>query len=258
MYFEKEDFELYYEKYGNGEKDIVILPGWGETRNTFFKLINYFKNKYTVYIIDYPGFGNTPFPNRDLDIYQYSNLIKEFLEELNIEDPIIICHSFGGRIATVLTGVYQVKVSKMVFMDVAGIKPKKKFKTLVREKIYKLKKFCIQKFYKKNKEGKLERLRKKYGSSDYNTLPVNMLTTFRNIINEDLGEYYRDISSEVLLIWGAKDIDTPLKDGYFMNKRINNSALIVFPEGSHFTYLEYSDGVHLIIESFIDEKDVVL
>lgn len=257
MYFEKEDFELYYEKYGDGEKNIVILPGWGETRNTFFKLIQYFKNKYTIYIIDYPGFGNTPFPNRDLDIYEYSNLIKDFLEELNIDHPIIVCHSFGGRIATVLTGVYRVKVSKMIFMDVAGIKPKKKLRTIIREKIYKLKKFYIQKFFKKNKEGRLEKLRKKYGSADYHALPVNMLTTFRNIVNEDLRDYFKNISSEVLLIWGAKDIDTPLKDGYFINKKIKDSALIIFPEGSHFTYLEYSDAVHLIIESFLEEKNVI-
>lgn len=258
MYFEKDDFELYYEKYGTGEKNIVILPGWGETRNTFFKFINYFKNNYTIYIIDYPGFGNSPFPNLDLDIYQYSSLIKDFLEELNIDRPILICHSFGGRIATILTGFYQVKIEKMVYMDTAGIKPRKKLKTLIKEKIYKLKKTCIQKFCKKSKEKKLERLRRKYGSVDYNTLPVNMLATFRNIVNEDLRRYFEKISSEVLLIWGAKDLDTPLKDGYFMNKKIENSALIIFPEGSHFTYLEYSDAVHLIIESFIDEKDVVL
>lgn len=258
MYFEKEEFELYYEKYGKGEKNIVILPGWGETRNTFFKLIHYFKNNYTIYIIDYPGFGNSPFPNFDLDIYQYSSLIKDFLEGLHITDPILICHSFGGRIATILTAVYQVKISKMVYMDTAGIKPRKKLKTIIKEKIYKLKKVCIQKFCKKNEEKKLDQLRKKYGSVDYNTLPVNMLSTFRNIVNEDLKEYFEKISSEVLLIWGAKDIDTPLKDGYFIHKKIKDSALIVFPEGSHFTYLEYSDAVHLIIESFINEKDVVL
>lgn len=257
MYFEKEHFELYYEKYGNGQKNIVILPGWGETKNTFYRLINYFKNDYTIYIIDYPGFGNSPFPNIDLDIYQYSNLINNFLKELKIETPILICHSFGGRIATILTSVHHLKIDKMIWIDVAGIKPKKKLKTIIREKIYKFKKFMINKFCKKNKKGKLDNLRKKYGSADYNALPNNMLATFRNIVNEDLKKYYDKINSEVLLIWGAKDKDTPLKDGQYMNKVIKNSALIIFPEGSHFTYLEYSDAVNLIIESFITEKDVI-
>lgn len=258
MYFEYGDFELYYEKFGNGDENIVILPGWGETRNTFFRLINYFKNNYTIYIVDYPGFGNSPFPNVDLDLYQYSNLIKEFLDEVGINNPILICHSFGGRIATILTSIYKVNVSKMIFMDTAGIKPRKSFKTIIREKIYKFRKMIIKKFCKKNTEAILDKLRKKYGSVDYNNLPINMLTTFRNIVNEDLKKYYKMIDKEVLLIWGAKDVDTPLMDGKYMNKMIKNSALIVFPDGTHFTYLEYSEAVNLIIESFIKEKDVIL
>ena len=98
MYFESDDFELYYEKIGEGSKTILILPGWGETRNTFFKLINYFKEKYTIYIVDYPGFGNSSFPNRDLDIYGYSLIIKDFMIKENIINPIIIAHSFEGEL----------------------------------------------------------------------------------------------------------------------------------------------------------------
>lgn len=258
MYFETNDFELYYEKFGDGQKNIVILPGWGETRNTFFRLINYFKDRYTIYIIDYPGFGNSPFPNIDLDIYQYSSLIKDFLDELNINKPIFICHSFGGRIATVLTSIYKVKPEKMIFMDTAGIKPKKTLKIFFKEKIYKFRKLLIKKLCRKNKDAKLDKLRKRYGSVDYNNLPINMLTTFKNIVNEDLRDYYKNINCEVLLIWGAMDIDTPLKDGKYMNKMIKDSALIVFPDGTHFTYLEYSEAVNLIIDSFITEKDVIL
>ncbi len=136
-------------------------------------------------------------------------------------------------------------------MDIAGIKPKKKFRQWIREKIYKLKKKFISYFCKNSKERRLNRLRKKYGSTDYNTLPQNMLTTFRNVVNEDLKCYFKDIKSEVLLIWGARDIDTPLKDAYYINKQIKNSHLIVFKDGDHFTYLQYNDAILLIIEEFI-------
>lgn len=256
MYFEYNDFELYYEKYGEGSKAMVILPGWGETRNTFFQMISYFKNDYTIYIMDYPGFGNSSFPGRDLDIYEYSLLIKAFLETLDIKNPILIAHSFGGRIATILTGVYHIKIEKMIFIDVAGIRPKKSLLVKLKEKIYKFRKFLIQRFCKKNREKKLKWLRKKYGSSDYNSLPSNMLSTFRNIIQEDLKDYYEEIQSEVLLIWGARDEDTPLKDAKYMQKKIRNSALIVFPDAGHFCYLDYSHAVHLIMKSFMEEKDI--
>ncbi|MCI8548150.1 MAG: alpha/beta hydrolase [Bacilli bacterium] len=251
MYYEFLDYELFYEKCGCGKKNILILPGWGETRVTFFRIINYFKENYTVYILDYPGFGNSPFPNKDMTIYDYAILIKNFLIDLKIDNPIIIAHSFGGRIATILSTILDIKVEKMLFMDIAGIKPKKKFRQWIREKIYKLKKKFISYFCKNSKERRLNRLRKKYGSTDYNTLPQNMLTTFRNVVNEDLKCYFKDIKSEVLLIWGARDIDTPLKDAYYINKQIKNSHLIVFKDGDHFTYLQYNDAILLIIEEFI-------
>ena len=69
MYYKKTDYSLYYEKYGQNEKNIIILPGWGETRKTFDSIIKNLKDKYTVYIIDYPGFGNSNFPKHDLTIF---------------------------------------------------------------------------------------------------------------------------------------------------------------------------------------------
>lgn len=252
MYYKFLDFELFYEKIGEGKNNILILPGWGDTRKTFTKIINHFKDSCTIYIIDYPGFGNSPFPNKDLTIYDYSLLIKNFIIDLEIDNPFIIAHSFGGRIATILTGVLNLKINKMLFMDIAGIRPRKSLKCKLKEKIYKLKKKFINLFFKVRKKEMLEKLRKKYGSTDYNSLSTNMLTTFKNVINEDLKEYYKNINSEVLIIWGAKDIDTPLKDAYFINKHIKKSHLIIFPLGDHFTYLEYSDAINLIIENFIN------
>ena len=69
MYFKTNDISLYYEKYGTSQDTILILPGWGNNRTTFFNIINYFKDSYSIYIIDYPGFGNSPIPQKDLTIY---------------------------------------------------------------------------------------------------------------------------------------------------------------------------------------------
>ena len=76
MYYEKNGFKIYYEKIGaNSNKQILILPGWGNNRKTFNNLINKLKDKSQIFIIDYPGFGNSLFPNKNLTIYDYSNII---------------------------------------------------------------------------------------------------------------------------------------------------------------------------------------
>ena len=40
MYYNEEDISLYYEKYGSGEKTILILPGWGDNRKTFYNIMH--------------------------------------------------------------------------------------------------------------------------------------------------------------------------------------------------------------------------
>ena len=85
MYFKYDDINLYYEKFGCGDEELVILPGWGNTKESWNYIINLLSDYYTIYIVDFPGFGNTIFPDYDLDIYFYTDMIKSWLEELNLK-----------------------------------------------------------------------------------------------------------------------------------------------------------------------------
>lgn len=255
MFFNTQDISLYYEKHGIGNKTILILPGWGNTRETFHYIINYFKENYTIYIIDYPGFGNSPIPKNTLTIYDYTNLIKDFMTELNIINPIIIAHSFGGRIASLLTGYYKEKIDQLILIDVAGIKPRKTLFQKLKQTTYKILKRMI-KCFKKLKQKELEqKLLKLFASTDYQNLPPSMRQTFKNIVNEDLKYYFSYIESETLILWGKKDTSTPLKDAYKINNSIKDSALIIFPEGNHFSYLQYPLLTCKIISEFIKNKN---
>ncbi len=251
MHFMINDFDLYYEKYGNGKTNIVILPGWGETRNTFNQLINALKDKFTIYIIDYPGFGNSKFPNRDLSIYDYATLVKDFLTINSIDNPILIGHSFGGRIIIILAGLYKINIKKIILIDPAGIKHKKSIKATIKQKIYKLLKKVGNILPKKLKRKYLNILINLFGSTDFKNLDPNIRKTFIKIVNEDLRKYLKDINQSTLLIWGENDIDTPLSDGFIMKKEIEDSGLIVIPNANHFSYLEYPFYVIKIILEFL-------
>ena len=248
MYYIKNNINLFYEIYGKeNKKEILILPGWGDTRKTFTKLIDTLKKEYKIYIFDYPGFGKSPFPNKDLDIYDYSNLICSFITDNNIKNPNIIAHSFGGRISIILTGLYKVKIDKLVLIDIAGIR-RKNIKRTLKTIIYKLRKKLV--VLKKNKLKYLNNLRKQYSSTDYNNLNKNMYITFKNIINIDLRKYIKNIKNKTLIIWGKQDMDTPVKDGCYLNRKIKNSKIIIYNKASHFVYLEEKD-VENKIQNFL-------
>lgn len=247
MYFTDNDITIYYEKYGNNDESIIILPGWGDNRITYTYMINFLKEYYSTYILDYPGFGKSPFPNKDITIYDYSNLIYEWIKSLNIKNPTLISHSFGGRIVTTLLGYYNYEFKNIIYMNSAGIKHKKNIIQKLKTLSYKLLIKTTNLLPKKLKEKVKNYLFKKYASSDYKNLNTNMRKTFKNIVNEDLSPYLKNIKARTLIIWGNKDKETPIKDAYIMKKKIENSELIVIDKSEHFTYLDEPYLINKII-----------
>lgn len=62
------------------------------------------------------------------------------------------------------------------------------------------------------------------------------------------------VTCPVLIIAGSKDSVTPIKIQEEMNRRIQNSQLLVVPYGSHCTQLDMPEFVNLRIEKFLKEN----
>ena len=253
MYYKYNNTTIYYEKYGKEKKDLIILPGWGDTRKTFTNIIKNI-NEYNVYIIDYPGFGNSPPLKKEYTIYDYAELIFNFIKDKNINNPIIIAHSFGGRITSLLTTKYKLKVKKLILIDVAGIK-RINLKVFIKQKIYKILKKLILILPIKIRNNLQNKLFNKFSSNDYKNLNNIMKKTFQNIVNENLKNDYKKINVETLIIWGEKDQDTPLKDGKLLTKLIKDSAIIIYKNAKHYSYLEYPLLTNKIINIYIKKEN---
>lgn len=252
MYYKYNGINLYYEKYGNEKEVIIILPGWGDTRKTFYYIIGILKNFYTIYVPDYPGFGNTKFPSYSLTIYDYTILINEWIKHLNIENPTIIGHSFGGRISIILNGYYDFPYKNIFLISSAGIKPKKTIKSRIRSISYKFLKKLADIFLRKNKESFKKKLFEHYASEDYKALPDKMKKTFQNVVNEDLTCYLSKMKGNIHLIWGSDDKSTPLSDGLKMHKLIPNSDIYIIKDAGHYVYLDNPIEVIKKIDELIE------
>lgn len=249
MYFMFKKNKIYYEKIGNGNNTLLILPGWGDVYNTYTFLFNYLSD-FTIYYVHYPGFGKSKELVCEFNIYDYSDMISKLLNKEKMNNPIILAHSFGGRIASILIGKYKINCSKLILIDVAGIKHFS-FKLLLKKYIYKLLKIfrfllpcCLRDIY-------LTKLFKIFSSSDYLILPFSMRKTFQNIVYEDLKKYYKTIDCDTLIIWGEKDLDTPLKDAYYLKKYIKDAGLVIYSNCGHFSYYEDSYTTIQILLSYL-------
>ena len=249
MYFKYKNTQIYYEKHNTSNDNIIILPGWGNNRITFNNIINNLKDK-KIYILDYPGFGKSKPLKEEYTIYDYAELIYNFIKKNNITNPTIIAHSFGGRVTAILISKYKLKINKLLLIDVAGIK-----RISLKKYIYKVLKLLIKPLPNKYKVKLQNKLFNLFASTDYKNIDNNMKKTFQNIINEDLKKHYKNISCETLIIWGENDYDTPLKDAYILNRIIKNSELIIYPKANHFSYLNYPILTNKILDSYIKKEN---
>ena len=92
------DMDINYIQYGEG-KDILLLHGWGQNIEMMKPIGDNFCNNYRITILDLPGFGESDEPPCTWKIDDYELLLEEFIKTLKIKKPIVIGHSFGGRLA---------------------------------------------------------------------------------------------------------------------------------------------------------------
>ena len=102
------DVKINYIRYGNEKKDtVVLLHGWGQNIEMMKPLADGLDND--IVIIDLPGHGKSEEPKYAWDLYDYVDCLKQILESLKIKKPILIGHSFGGRISLLYASKYDVK-----------------------------------------------------------------------------------------------------------------------------------------------------
>lgn len=254
MFIDINGLKINYEVAGTGN-NVVLLHGWGANIKSFEPVHQNLQQWFTTYSIDLPGFGKSDQPPCPWGVKEYAAAIDNFFSTLNINQPIIIGHSFGGRIAIYLAA--QNNVQKMILVDSAGIKPKRSLKYFLKVYTYKAFKNLLKlPGLNRNKDELLNNLKKKFGSADYQNVSGVMQQTLIKVVNEDLRHLMPQIKASTLLIWGEKDTATPVSDGQLMEKLIPDAGLVILKNVGHFSYLEKLGDFLAIINNFLDKEKI--
>lgn len=216
-----------YQKVGTGNKNLLILHGWGRSLNEWLPIARQLNN-YTSYIIDLPGFGSSPRPQESWTIYNYAEFVETLIKKLEIEEPVLVGHSFGGRIGIIL-GTKKDIVSKLILVDAAGIE-KRSTTTKIKISLFKTSKLFLPKPL-------VLKFRNILGSPDYKTAG-HMRDIFLKTINEDLTYLLPKINMETVLIWGNNDKEVPLWKAKLMRKLIPHATLRIVWGAGHSPELE--------------------
>ncbi len=235
--------DINYVDYGTGKNTIVLLHGWGQNIEMMKPIGDRLSKNNRIIIVDLPGFGESKEPDTIWTMYDYTECIHELLESLKVKNPMLIGHSFGGKISLIYASKYD--VNKLVLF---GSPFKKEIKKLS------LKTRVLKKLKKVPVLNKLEGFAKKHiGSRDYRQASEFMRKIMVEHVNLDITEEVKKIKCPTLIIWGTLDQEVPIDRAYELEKLIKDASVIPYEGCTHYAYLERLNQTVNIIKSFNEE-----
>ena len=139
MIFDYKNSKIFY-RYINRNTDIVnvYLHGWGANYQSLYFCKDNFSN--SALFIDFPPFGKSDKDIKGWTIFSYTTMVISLCEHLNIHKVNLIGHSFGGRVSILFSCFCKSRVKKLVLVDSAGLKPKRKLSYYIKVSNYKIRK----------------------------------------------------------------------------------------------------------------------
>ena len=231
---------IHYTFKKKGENCLVLLHGWGMSCECF-KPLGKVKKNFSVLEVDFPPFGKSDEP-KGWNIFSYANMVISLCEHLGIDNAHFLGHSFGGRVAILVSVIRKSLVNKLILVDSAGMRPKRKLSYYF--KLSKIKLLKMLGFETSH-----------LGSLDYRVLSEDMKKTFNSIVTTHLEEYASLIDKETLIIFGEEDKETPLYMAKRLKKLIKHSRLVTMQNCGHFCFLEKPFEFCKIVCEFLEEKE---
>ncbi|MDP2851173.1 MAG: alpha/beta hydrolase [Sulfuricurvum sp.] len=231
--YKQHTFSISYEILNpSAHYDIIFLHGWGSHKNLMKHAFGAHLKQFRHIYIDMPGFGNSTC-NMSLTTEDYATILETFISMIEADKMIVLGHSFGGKVATLLNPDF------LVLVGSAGILVPKPFTVRAKIALFKLLKFSG-----------LTSLRRFFVAPDAQGLSQPMYETFKQVVNEDFSEKFSAYKGKALLCFGRQDTATPLWTAYKIAQLIPASNVVEF-DGDHYFFLEQSASVAKEIEKSV-------
>ncbi|MEO8691840.1 MAG: alpha/beta hydrolase [Candidatus Saccharimonas sp.] len=230
-------------------KTIYIIHGWTYSTEPWTATVSILRSKgYDVKQLKVPGLTS---PSKKVwDIDGYVDWLHGELK--GVDQPIVLGHSNGGRIALNYLKRYPDSFRQLILLNAAGINVSDQRISLKR-RLFKV----AAKILKPLKYIPLVRkiAYRIIGGSDYDRAPKNMKLTLQNMLESDARLDLAGIDTPTDILWGKSDSVTPIAQGKKMARLIKNSHFKSFVGWGHAPYITHPNELAgAIVEVLEDEK----
>lgn len=112
--------QIAYTDRGQGDQTLILIHGLGSYLPAWDKNVEELSKNYRTIAIDLPGYGKSSKGNYEFSMTYYAQILKEFVEALELGNVVLVGHSMGGQISLTAALQYPDMVEKLVLVAPAG------------------------------------------------------------------------------------------------------------------------------------------
>lgn len=245
----------------NPKGNMIYVHGFsGNFSNKNF-LINYYR-EYNFFAINLPGHGDSKFNNEEIDFFHYVEVIKEFINELSLNEFILIGHSMGGAISIVVSQYFQKQIKLLILESPANITILDNWSTiklLIPKNIIETTKIYNQLFYKIDSLFNTSKQKERFLLHELNLANGN--DHLRKMLNKKKITNWMNLTSEYLVknkvktivLLGQYDgvVKTKETITFFSSLNMFNYQIFIIKNSAHLPWYENRNDCFQIIDKYI-------
>ena len=105
--------------FGGSGRPLVLLAGLGNTAHVFDEFAPKLKALGHVYAITRRGYGASSRPESGYDVARLGEDIEAVLDSLEIENPVLIGHSYAGQEMSCLGVAHRQRIAALIYLEAA-------------------------------------------------------------------------------------------------------------------------------------------
>lgn len=269
-----DSLEIAYIKEGTGKINLLFVHGLSSNSDAWSKNIETLKKDYTCIAIDLPGYGKSSKPDVVYTPSYFSEVIHQFIENLELNNVVLIGHSMGGQASVKFASTYPDALEKLILIAPAGLEQFTETSASIMKSFFtpELVKMTsdaqIEKNYALNfheqpvEVSKMINDRKRIKeASDFDAHCNAIVSSVYGMLDDTVYADLEAITIKTLVIFGDKDLLIPnryfnptltIEDiGKVASDKIKNVKLKFIKDAGHFVQFEKSKETNALIKQFV-------
>jgi len=233
---------------------IVFIHGVGLNHEIWEPQINVFENTFLAY--DILGHGKTPLNNKSINFDDFSNQLKNLIDELDMQKIHLVGFSIGSLIARNFASKYSDRLESLILLCSIFKRTEKqqqivkdRFELAKKSKI--LSKQALKRWFTDDYLEKNPNTYNKISSILEQNNVENFLKVYELFVNHKDDEKFENIKTKTLVMTGEGDIGSTPEMSENLSKAINNSKVKIISKGKHLCSIECADDVNMSIKKHI-------